>query len=518
MKLIKAMATVAGLTGLSRILGFVRDILTASILGAGIVADAFFIALKLPNFFRRVTAEGAFSVSFVPMYSKMAAQDGQDMAEEFAGRTLSLMVIILSVFTALALWAMPYVIFVLAPGFGDEPARYDLAVELTRVTFPYLLLISVTALMGGILNTMDRFAPFASAPIFFNATLIFALLFLTPVLDTPGHAMAWGVLGAGLVQLFWLYLNIRKNKVRLRFKMPKLDPETRKLFKLMTPGIVGAGVMHINLFADMIIASLLEEGAISYLYYADRLNQLPLGLVGIAVGTALLPMLSKALAGENNQEAGSLFNRALEVCFLLALPASVALLIVPEALITVLFERGAFTAEDTEKASQVLMAYALGMPAYIAIKVFSTAYWARQDTLTPVKIIAAATVLNIILSLGLSQYIGVSGIALSTAFTGWIQFFFLKRGLRGMDFAEIDSRFGKNIIFFILASAGMGAVIYGYASLFEPIFSGAYGLIGQILILTGLVLSGFIVYGFVLLGTGTINKNDMKKILTRKKA
>jgi len=370
------MATVAGLTGLSRVAGFVRDILTAAILGAGPVADAFFVALKLPNFFRRVTAEGAFSVSFVPVFSETLEQDGRDEAEAFSFNAFYIMLAGLGLASLVIVAAMPWVIHVVAPGFTDDPLRFDLAVELARITFPYLLLMSLTALLGGVLNALGRFGPFAFAPVLFNLALIISLL-LSDLAETVGHALAYGVLAAGFAQFIWLSASAARAGVRFRLMRPRLTTRVRKVFSLMGPGVIGAGVMHINLFADLIIASFLPTGAISYLYYADRLNQLPLGVVGIAVGTALLPMLSRALAKNSQKEAQDLYNRALEMCLLLALPAAAALAVMPETLITVLFERGAFEASDTAATSGVLMAYALGLPAYIAVKVFSTAHWAR---------------------------------------------------------------------------------------------------------------------------------------------
>ncbi len=508
MKLLKAMATVAGLTGVSRILGFVRDIFTAAILGAGPVADAFFVALKLPNFFRRVTAEGAFSISFVPLYSESLEKEGKEKADIFASNALSMMLLILVPFTLLILLLMPFVIYGLAPGFIGDAGRYDMAVEMSRVTFPYLLLMSLTALMGGVLNALDRFAPFAAAPIFFNICLILALLFLTPVTDTPGHAMAFGVLAAGIVQCLWLIFSIKRAGVRLRIKRPENTPKIKKLFKLMGPGVLGAGVMHVNLFVDLIIASSLAAGSISYLYYADRLNQLPLGMVGIAVGTALLPMLSKAISAKNKEQAQHLFNRALEICLLLALPAAVALFVIPETLVSTLFERGEFDSADTKTTSLVLMAYAIGMPAYIAVKVFSTAYWSQQDTLSPVKISLITTACNIALSIILSQFIGVIGIALATGIVGWLQLILLWRGLKKASFLAFDQRLKGVIVKIILSALVMGAGVY---ALDQYAVNNMNGILPLLII----VIGGLILYGLAIGASGAIKLSDVKKYLKR---
>lgn len=514
MKLLKAMATVAGLTGLSRILGFIRDILTAAILGAGPIADAFFVALKLPNFFRRVTAEGAFSVSFVPLYSEKIVTEGEEQADLFASNAFAVMLLFLVPFTLLALLAMPFIIYGIAPGFIGDEVRYDTAVELSRVTFPYLLLMSLTALMGGVLNARDKFAPFAGAPILFNLALIVALVALTPILESAGHAMAWGVLGAGVVQFLWLLFWIKRHGVRLRLKKPEFTGNIKKLFKLMGPGVIGAGVMHVNLFADLIIASLLTSGSISYLYYADRLNQLPLGMVGIAVGTALLPMLSKSLAKGNNEEARNLFNRAMEICLLLALPAATALLIIPETLVGVLFERGAFTSTDTMKTSYVLMAYAVGLPAYIGAKVFSSVYWARQDTVTPVKISVVTTILNIVLSLILIRFIGVVGIALSTGLMGWLQFALLRYFCRSDEAARFDNKFKSSLMKIVASCALMGAALFAIDYMIVDL-AGASQLT-KIASLAGLVGAGLLVYSAGVLGTGAIRLSELKTYMKRK--
>ncbi len=514
MKLAKAMMTVAGLTGLSRIAGFTRDILTAAILGAGPVSDAFFVALKLPNFFRRVTAEGAFSVSFVPIYSETIEREGDEEARNFASNAFMVMLCGLFAFTVLALLAMPWMVYGVAPGFEGGGERYELAVDLSRITFPYLLFMSLTALMGGVLNTHDRFAPFAFAPVLFNVCLIAALLWAN-AFETPGHALAWGIAAAGVIQLVWLWEAARYRGLHLKLRAPKFnDPKIIRVLKLMGPGVIGAGVMHINLFADLIIASFLDTGSISYLYYADRLNQLPLGVVGIAVGTALLPMLSRSMAKGDVQESRDLFNRALEFCLILALPAAAALAVMPETLISVLFERGAFEASDTKVTAVVLSCYAIGLPAYIAIKVFSTAHWARQDTKTPVKISIAATITNIIMSLILIWYMGVAGIALATGLTAWMQFIMHIQALKGHEAATFDDRFKRIWPRIILASCIMAAGLYYAASALQFWVQGS--VIEQIVALIVLVLGGAGLYGLALTGLGAVKLSDIKKYLKKK--
>ncbi len=515
MKLLKAMATVGGLTGVSRILGFIRDVMTAAILGAGPVADAFIVALKLPNFFRRITAEGAFSVSFVPMYTKKREQEGDDSADSFASNTFGVMCLILTPFVIAAMMAMPFIIGVLAPGFGEGSARHDLAVEMTRITFPYLLLISLSALLGGVLNAHNRFMPFAATPIVFNLTLIAALLWLEPRMATGGHALSWGLFAAGFLQVIGLMYFIKKCNIKIKFQMPKFDDDTKKLFALMGPGVLGAGIMHVNLFVDVIIASTLAEGSISYLYYADRLNQLPLGMVGIAVGTALLPMLSRAFAGGDVGEAKHLFNRSMEVCLLLALPAGVAMMVVAQPLIKSLFQYGAFDAEDAKTTALVLMGYAVGVAPYVAGKVLSTAYYARQDTKTPVKVAVICALINIGLSLILIKPFGVAGIAFSTGMVGWIQFVMLFRGLKGEESTAFDTRFLHSFPRIVFSCCVMAVVLFIVAHYSSGYYDASkFEKISALLIL---VASGLATYSLAILGTGAIKINDIKSLFIRKR-
>lgn len=508
MKLVKAMATVAGMTALSRIAGFARDVLTAAYLGAGPVADAFFVALKLPNFFRRVTAEGAFSISFVPIYAKKMEDDSLQHADFFASNAFMIMVCWLSVITIIAVAFMPYLLELVAPGFGDDPVRRIYAIEFSRITFPYLLLMSLGALLGGVLNAHHRFAPFAFAPVLFNLCLIVSIL-VSSHFKTVGHAMSYGLVASGVLQLIFLWGCAKKSGVKIEFKKPVLDADARQVLRLMGPAMIGAGVIHINLFADMIIASYLQPGAISYLYYADRLNQLPLGTVGIAVGTALLPMLSRAMAKSDSEAAIDLFSRSLEYCLLLALPAAIALCTIPNILITVLFERGEFTAHDTMITANVLVCYAIGLPAYIATKVFSTAHWARQDTTTPVKISIVATVLNIVLAVIFIQFMGVAGIALGTGLVGWVQYFAHIHYLKGHPHAQFDQKFKHNFPRIILSSFIMGVVLYGLAVLVGGYIyenAGAY----RILVLGFIIGCSCAAYGLAILMTGVIKISEVK--------
>ena len=512
MKLIKAMATVGGLTAVSRVAGFVRDILTAAVLGAGPIADAFFVALKLPNFFRRVTAEGAFSVSFVPLYSEALEKEGRQGADNFAGNAMVIMFWILLVFTIVMMLAMPLVITAIAPGFVHDPMRFDLAVTLSRITFPYLLMMSIAALMGGVLTAHGRFAPFAGAPILFNLALIGVLL-IAWKFQTAAHALAWGVMAAGVLQFVLLYIYIRREKIELPLALPHFDVRVKKLFKLMGPGVVGAGVMQINLFADMIMGSFLPIGSISYLYYADRLNQLPLSTVGIAVGTALLPMLSRAIGGGKTDESKALFNRALETVLFLGLPAATALLILAGIIIDVLFVRGRFGVEDASATAFVLQGYSIGLPAYIAVKVYSTAFYEQQDTMTPVKVSIAVALSNIALALILIQYIGVAGIAMATGIVGWMHIGLLAWLLRKNPAMQTDQRF-RRALPRIMGSTGLMALALFILQI--PLAGWMQGsTFHKDMALVIFVIAGMAVYGISALATGAVSMQDIRGFLRK---
>lgn len=517
MKLIKAMVTVGALTLLSRVAGFVRDVLTARILGAGPLADAFFVALKLPNFFRRVTAEGAFTVSFVPLYSHVTQKEGEEAARQFAQNAMGIMTAILIPFTIVCMLAMPLIMWVLAPGFGEGTMRYDYAVLFSRITFPYLLLMSVTALIGGVLNAHDRFAPFAAAPIFFNMTMVVCLLASEMFFPTAGHALAWGVTIAGLVQLIFVWVCAKRFGIILVPQRPTLSPNIRQLFKLMVPGIIGAGVVQINLFADIIIGSFLPTGAISHLYYADRLNQLPLGTVGIAIGTALLPMLSRAIATDKQDQIEHLFNRALEACLFLAIPAALALGLGSYPIIAALFRQGEFTNGDAIVTAQVLAGYSLGLPAYVAGKVLATACYARQDTKTPVLVAAASVIFNIVVALTLVFVFdyGVAGIAFATGLAGWVQIGLMWRILAKRRHMHFDARFKMVVPRVALASCLMGIFVYICAHELHEYFA-SDGII-RLASLATLVGGGGLIYMAVIFASRALTVQDLKSYFQKQK-
>jgi len=516
MALFRSIATVGGYTLISRVLGFVRDILLAAILGASVIADAFFVAFKLPNFFRRLFAEGAFNAAFIPMFAGFLENRGRDEARRFGEEVLSVLLVILALFVAIAEMGMPWLLYLLAPGFVDDPMRYDLATLFARITFPYLLFISLVSLMGGVLNSLDRFAAVAATPILLNLALIGSLLVLANFTPTPGHALAIGVAVAGLGQFLWLVVALSRTGMGLHLRRPRLTPDVKRFLRLLAPGAVGAGIVQINLFIDIVLASLLPAGAISYLYYADRLNQLPLGVVGIAVGTALLPLLSRQLRAEDREGANASQNRAIEAALFLTLPAAVALFLLSGPILHVLFERGAFGAVEARAAGAALSAYAVGLPAYVLVKVLAPAYFARHDTKTPVKIAGVAVVVNIVLSVALMIPFAHVGIAMATAIASWCNAGLLIVGLTRRGDLFFDARLKRRLPRMGVASVAMGGLAFGAAEMLAAPLAGGEGMRAMALGL--LVGGGFGAYGVLAYFLGAFEKGDLQRLFQKKAA
>jgi putative peptidoglycan lipid II flippase len=413
--MLRGVLTVGGWTMASRVMGFVRDILIAALAGTGPVADAFFIALRVPNLFRRLFGEGAFNAAFVPEFSGILATEGPEPAKRFAEQAIAVLAFWLVLLTVAGEVFMPQLMLVLAPGFMDIPGKAELTVALARITFPYVLLICLAALLSGVLNGLDRFAAAAAAPLVFNTVSIAAMLLLTPHLPTVGHALAWGVTISGVLQLALLAWAVRRAGMVLHIPRPRLTPQMRVLLARMGPGLLGAGVTQLNLAVDVIIVSLLPPGSASLLYYADRVNQLPLGVIGTAVGTALLPLLSRQARAGQAREAAETLNRALEVSLALTLPAALALAVAGQPIMLVLFGRGAFGPVAAELSAQALAAYAFGLPAFVVVKVLVPAFFAHGDTSTPVRVGFAAIGLNLVLNLLFMVPLRHMGPALATS-------------------------------------------------------------------------------------------------------
>ena len=513
MALYRSIATVGGWTMGSRILGFARDILIAAIMGAGPVADAFFVAFKFPNLFRRLFAEGAFNAAFVPQFAGTLSTRGQAAAVAFAQATLAVMLSVLVPFTVFAQLAMPWLMVVIAPGFLAAPETFALAIELTRITFPYLMFMALVALLGGVLNSLERFAAAAAAPIVLNIILIAALVLLRDTMPTPGHALAWGVAAAGIAQFLLVAYASHRAGVALALPRPRLTPQVAKTLRLMIPGAIGAGVVQINLLIDMILASTLPAGAISYLYFADRVNQLPLGVVGVAVGIALLPLLSKQLRAGDLSAAANSQNRAIELALLLTVPAAAALVALAGPIVLVLFERGAFDPVASQATARALTAFALGLPAYVLIKALSPGFFAREDTTTPVKIAAVAMVYNVIAALVLMQFLAHVGIALATASSAWINAALLGLTLRRRGYLRVDARLKARLPRIVGAALVMGGALAVVAAELDGLLAGPAAV--RIAVLAALIGGGFVLYGGLAQLFGAARITELKPMLRR---
>lgn len=516
--LARSFATVGGYTMLSRVLGFARDVLVAAVLGTGPVADAFFVAFRFPNLFRRLFAEGAFNAAFVPLFAARLEAGGAQEARRFAGEVLSALTWTLLVFTALAEIAMPWLMYALAPGFAADPAKFDLAVLLTRIAFPYLLCMSLVALLSGVLNTLERFAAAAAAPVLLNIVLIaiLALLVAGGELETPlsGEALSWGVAAAGLLQLAMLLVAARRAGMSLPFGRPRLTAGVRRLVRLGVPGVIAGGVTQFNILIGTIIASL-QAGAVSYLYYADRLYQLPLGVVGIAIGVVLLPDLSRRLRAGKADAAQWSQNRALELALLLTVPAAIALAVVPEPIIRVLFERGAFDPGAVAPTARALLAFAFGLPAFVLIKVFSPGFFAREDTRTPMYFAIAGVAVNIAGSLALFVPFGHVGIAAATSLAGWINAGLLARALARRGHLALDEGTRRRLVLIIVSGAIMGAALWLAALALAPWFAAPQSAL-RVLALALLVGGGLAVYGVAVELTGAGALRRIAGALTRR--
>jgi putative peptidoglycan lipid II flippase len=513
MVLFRSLATVGGLTMVSRVLGFVRDILIALVLGAGPVADAFFVAFRFPNLFRRLFAEGAFNSAFVPLFARRLEEEGREAARRFAEQALAVLLTALLALTILAQIAMPWLMMVIAPGFAEEPAKFELAVQLTQITFPYLLFMSLIALQSGVLNSLHRFGHAAAAPILLNIVMILALAVVAPLTGMPGHVLAWAVAVAGICQFLWLVAACHRAGMALRLPLPRLTPAVRRLLRLMGPGVLGAGVMQINLLVGTIIATL-QPGAVSYLYYADRIYQLPLGVIGAAVGVVLLPELTRSLRANRPAAAMDSMNRCLEFALLLTLPAAAALIAIPGPIISVLFERGAFDAEAAEATTLALAAFATGLPAYVLVKALAPAFFAREDTATPFRFGAISVVANVVLSLLLFQVLAFVGIALATAIASWLNVGLLAWRLHRSGFLKTDARLRERLPRTLVCSLVMGGALWVTAGFLEPALAGPLPLAAAALAL--LVFGGMGLFGGLALACGALRADEFRQLLRRR--
>jgi putative peptidoglycan lipid II flippase len=491
--MIDRILTVGGITLVSRVTGFLRDVMLAAVLGAGPVADAFFVALRLPNHFRAIFAEGAFNAAFVPTYARIRGSGGEKRAQMFTDRIFTLLLMTQVVLLAVAIAFTPAVIDLLAPGFSKDAERFALAVGFTRVTFPYLLLVSVVTLYGGMLNALDRFAAAAAAPILLNLSMMMTLA-LAAFFPTAGHAAAWGVLLAGFLEYLLVAGDTFRQGVLPRFAWPKLDDEVMLFLKRFGPATIGSAGQQIALFADTIIASFLATGALSALYYADRLNQLPIGVIGIAAGTVLLPEMARRVTTGDEAGARNAQNRAIELTLLLSVPCLVAFVMVPDLIMRALFMRGAFTAADAHGAGVTLMAYAIGLVPFVLTRTASVTFLSRGDTSTPVKALFVAVAVNVALKILLMDRYAQVGLALATSVGAWVNVGLLIWFAVRQNLLSFGRELRRSLIKLAIAGGTLAAALYVCEQPVSRLFSQWSSLrdVGHLLVL-GLI--GVLVYG-----------------------
>jgi putative peptidoglycan lipid II flippase len=510
MRLVRAIATVGGYTGVSRIFGLVRESLMSHIIGASPLTDAFLVAFKFPNFFRRFFAEGAFNASFVPQFSGQLASEGLESAKLLAERVMAVLGITLFFFVIVIVIATPWVMGVIAPGFSATPERLDMAITFTRITFPYIFFISIAALLSGVLNSLDRFAAAAAAPIILNIIMIGAMLLFSYADLATGKALSWGVFLAGILQLAWLYWACWRTGFRLKIRRPRLTPEVRKVIRLMIPGAIGAGVMNINLLLDMVFASLLASGSISYLHYADRLNQLPLSLFGIAMGTALLPSLSRQIRLGEEDKARATQGLAVELSLQLTIPAALGFILLSYPIIDLLY---GLKGDEVVATAAALAAFATGIPAYVLSKVFVTGFFARQDTKTPVKIAIISILCNLILNIILMGPFAHVGLAMATSIAAWInaglQLLILHK--RGWFFLTRQVQVTALKVFASAAVMG-GGIVFARNLWLEKM---PETLFLQIVSVFGIIFCGMIIFAGMGQLTGAFNLTHIRQALRR---
>jgi len=517
MSLVRKFASVGGATLASRILGFVREAMIAAFLGAGPVADAFYAAFRFPNLFRRLFAEGAFNSAFVPLFAKELEQGGKTAARTFAEQILSVLIGVLLFLSALAMIFMPALVgTIIAPRFAEDPEKFELTVLLARIMFPYLMAMSLVAMFSGILNSFRRYFLAALAPVVLNMVFI-AVLSLGGfyALDDPqlGQAMAWGVFVSGLLQLLLLTLGIRKQGFGLSLRVPRISPSVKRLLVLAIPTAIAGGITQINLLVGQIIASA-QSGAIAVMNYADRLMQLPLGIIGISIGVVLLPELTRALAANSREDAMRLQNRSLEFGLGLTVPAAVGLFMLNLPLVSLVYERGAFDREIAELTAHVLAGFAIGLPSFVLIKIFQPSFYAREDMRTPMWFSGANAVLNIMLSLYLFPIYGVLGLAIATSIAGWVNAFLLWFSLYLGNYYRVEGETLRNIVLIVLASLVMGGLLYA-GNLWLGTSLTDNGLLMRVGLISGLISVAGICYFAIVIATGAIPREQLRRVLKR---
>jgi putative peptidoglycan lipid II flippase len=519
MSLVKKFVTVGGATLGSRIFGFARETLMAAALGTGPMADVFYAAFRFPNLFRRLFAEGAFNAAFVPLFAKEIEAHGLNGAKRFSEEVFGVLFSVLFLITVVMELAMPLIVrWVIAPGFADDSAKFDLTVRLAAVMFPYLMSMSLTAMMSGMLNSLHHFFAAAVAPIFLNLVMISALFYAIYYGSDPlatAWYLSWSVLVAGVLQLLVVYIGVRHAGINIGLRFPRFTPNVKRLLWLAVPAAITGGVTQINLVIGQAIASS-KEGAIAALQYADRIYQLPLGVVGVAVGVVLLPELARALKSGHAREADNIQNRSIEFVLFLTLPAAVALWLLSDDIIRVLYERGAFHPENTTVVGAILAIFGLGLPAFVLIKALQPGFYAREDTKSPMRFTAVAVFVNSALSILLFPILAERGIALAEAVAGWlnaIQLFITlyRRGHLSWEWALV-----RRTAMLLVACGVMGGVIVYLAHRWEPFLASGSTLLTKTGTLALLILIAMVVYFVVAFLIGGVDFAMLRRNLNRK--
>ncbi|WP_027896615.1 murein biosynthesis integral membrane protein MurJ [Zestomonas thermotolerans] len=512
MNLLKTLAAVSSMTMLSRVLGFVRDTIIARVFGAGMATDAFFVAFKLPNLLRRIFAEGAFSQAFVPILAEYKTQQGEEATRTFVAYVAGLLTLALALVTALGILAAPVVVWISAPGFVAEPEKFALTVELLRVTFPYILLISLASLVGALLNTWNRFSVPAFVPTLLNVSMIVFALFLAPYFDPPVMALGWAVLAGGLAQLLYQLPHLKKIGMLVLPRLNLRDSGVWRVLRQMGPAILGVSVSQISLIINTIFASFLVAGSVSWMYYADRLMELPSGVLGVALGTILLPSLAKTYANADRQEYSRLLDWGLRLCFLLVLPCALALALLAEPLTVSLFQYGRFTAFDAQMTQRALIAYAVGLLGIILVKVLAPGFYAQQNIRTPVRIALFVLVLTQLLNLAFIIPLKHAGLALAISLGACVNAALLYRGLRQRGMYVPQPGWGKFLLKLLVAVAVMCVVLYGVMQLLPAWSEG--GMAERLLRLGLLVLAGALAYFATLAALGFRPRDFSRKAVS----
>jgi putative peptidoglycan lipid II flippase len=513
MSLFRSTATIGFYTLANRILGFIREILTAAVLGAGPMADAYFMAVRVPSLFRSLFDEGVFSTAFVPLFAGTVAEHGKEAARAHTEEAFVALLAVLLAIVLLGEIFMPAIVPAIAPGFAADPSKFALAVALTRITFPFLLFIVLVALLGSVLNAIDRFATAAATPILPNLFLIAALAVMTAFFIDDGRPLAAALTVGGLAQFIWLVLACRRAGLLRRLPRPQLTPAVRRLLSVVAPGVLGAGVTQLNLLVSTSIATLLPSGAVSYLYYADRINELPLGVIGIAIGTAILPQLSRQARLGDSAAAAATQVYGIELALLLSVPAAVGLALLAHPVFLVLFQHGAFGPTETAAAAAALAAYAVGLPGFVLVRVLVPTFFARGQMATPVKLALVAMAVNLVLTMLLMHSLAHVGVAVATVAAGWINALSLLALSAWRGHFRLDARTRRHLLRISAAALAMGVVLRMSRSMLAPVLTDPKILrFGALVGLIGLGMAVF--FGLAAL-LGVLDLNSLRRRLAR---